>query len=61
MQDPAAGEVVVYLNGMRYGGVRSLTTLSAEAVGDITYMNASDATTRFGTGHSGGAILIRTR
>lgn len=61
IQDPNAGEIVVYLDGLRYGGVGSLTTLRAGAVEDITYMDASDATTRFGTGHGGGAILIRTR
>ena len=61
MQDPAAGEVVVYLDGVRYGGMRALATLGTQSVLDMTFLDASDATTRFGTGHGGGAILIRTR
>lgn len=61
MQDPTAGEVVVYLDGLRYGGQRSLSSIRAEAVLEMTFLDASNATTRFGTGHGGGAILIRTR
>ena len=61
MQDPAAGEVVVYLDGVRYGGQRALASIRVETVLDLTFLAASDATTRFGTGHGGGAILIRTR
>ena len=61
MQDPTAGEVVVYLDGARYGGQRSLASIRVETVLDLTFLAASDATTRFGTGHGGGAILIRTR
>ena len=30
-------------------------------VGEIRYMSASDATTRFGTNHIAGAIVITTR
>jgi len=61
MQDPAAGEVVVYLDGVRFGGQRALASIRVEGVLDVTFLAASDATTRFGTGHGGGAILIRTR
>lgn len=61
IQDPSAGEVVVYLDGVRYGGPRSLGGIRAEIVQQMEYLDASDATTRFGTGHGGGAILVRTR
>lgn len=61
LQDPSAGEVVVYLDGVRYGGPRSLETIRVEIVAHMEYLDASDATTRFGTGHGGGAILVRTR
>jgi hypothetical protein len=61
IQDPTAGEVVVYLDGVRFGGPRSLESLRAESVVQMEYLDASDATTRFGTGHGGGAILVRTR
>jgi hypothetical protein len=35
--------------------------MSADYIREIHYINASDATTRFGTDHVGGAILITTR
>ncbi|HXF94649.1 MAG TPA: hypothetical protein VNI61_00975 [Gemmatimonadales bacterium] len=61
IQDPSAGEVVVYLDGVRYGGPGSLTSIRAEMVLQMEYLDGNDATTRFGTGHAGGAILVRTR
>ena len=61
IRDPGAGEVVVYLDGVRFGGPGALRNIRAESVVHMEYLDASDATTRFGTGHGGGAILIRTR
>jgi len=61
IQDPSAGGVVIYLDGVRFGGPRSLEGLRAESIVQMEYLDASDATTRFGTGHGGGAILVRTR
>ncbi len=52
---------VVYVNGMRYGGVRSLKNIFTEQVLEIRYLSPSDATTRFGIGHTGGAILVTTK
>ena len=52
---------VVYLDEMRYGGINSLKSLSADQILRIEYINASDATTRFGTDHLGGAILVTTK
>ena len=52
---------VVYVDGSRYGDLQSLKTLNADTVHHVEYMNAADATTRYGTDHSGGAILIYTR
>jgi hypothetical protein len=47
------------------GSVRnSLRDLESYQLSDIErmeYMSASDATTRFGTGYTGGAILVYTR
>jgi len=54
--------VQVYVNG-----AKSITTtavlreLNADAILDIAYLNASDATTRFGTGYNNGAIMVRTK
>ena len=52
---------VVYVNEMRYGDIDALRTMSAEQVLRVQYVNAADATTRFGTDHFGGAILITTK
>ncbi len=52
---------VVYLDEIKYGNINSLKSLSADQILRIEYINASDATTRFGTDHLGGAILITTK
>jgi len=51
----------VYLDGLHFGSIESLGSLRAEQIVRVEYLNASDATTRFGTGHTGGAILISTK
>jgi hypothetical protein len=61
IRDPGAGALVVYLNGMRQGGASALEGIAAENVAGMEYLNGSEATTRFGTGHGGGAILVRMR
>jgi hypothetical protein len=61
LRDPSAGEVVVYLDSAPFGGPRSLFNIPVESVVAIEYLDASEATGRFGTGHLGGAILVRTR
>jgi len=59
VRDPTAGAVVVYLNGMRQGDASALDAIMAEAVLEMEYLNGQEATTRFGTGHGGGVILVR--
>jgi len=59
--NPNEGIVVAYLDGVRVGGAQSLERIQASSVVEIEYLNGPDATTRFGRGHSGGAILVRTR
>ena len=51
-------ELVVYLDGNRYGNLASLRQISVGGVQEVRYYNASEATSRFGTGHTGGAILV---
>jgi hypothetical protein len=50
--------LTVYLDGVKIGDVTALETLNREQVGSIRLLSASDATTRFGTGHPVGAIVI---
>lgn len=52
---------IVYIDGARAGGLDQLRRVPRETLAEIRYINASDATTRFGTGHAGGAILVSTK
>lgn len=57
-----AGDVVqLYIDGSRRTNVRDLQSMRIAEVEQMEYMSASDATTRYGTGHAGGAILLTTR
>jgi len=60
-RQPDAGEVVVYVNGMRRGGAAALTAVTALSVVRMEFLSGTVATTRYGTGHGGGAILVDTR
>lgn len=53
--------IVVYVDGIKAGGLEALTPISAINVKEIRYLSAADATTRFGTGTPAGAILITTK
>lgn len=54
-------EVAVYVDGIRLGTVEALGNISATNVREVRRLDARDATTRFGTGHTAGAILILTK
>ena len=49
---------VVYVAGIPYGAPRTLQTMNVDQIRRVEFINASDATTRFGTGHSGGVIWV---
>ena len=51
---------VVYMDGRRFGEVGSLHQISTTSVDRIEFIDALDATTRFGTGHAGGVIHVHT-
>lgn len=51
---------VVYVDHVSLGGLDALRNFQPTAVYDVRYVNAADATTRYGTGHMGGAIEVRT-
>ena len=61
LRDPSQVRAVVYVDGILYGKLESLRNLNIEEIREIEFINSGDATTRFGTDHLGGAILIRTR
>jgi hypothetical protein len=56
-----AVDVVVYLNETRFGGSEQLRQISFSDIREIRYYGASEATTKWGTGHSAGAIQVLTR
>lgn len=53
---------VVMVDGNRQGGgMDVLRSLSVVDVQELRFMSAADATTRYGTGFDGGAILVTTK
>lgn len=57
--DPTgAANIVVYQDGVKTGGTNSLESIPTISVREVRFMNAADATVRFGTGHPMGAILV---
>lgn len=54
-------DLVVYLNENRLGGSDQLRQISTTDIREIRYFNSSEATTKWGTGHSAGAIQIVSR
>ncbi len=61
--DPGASSstIKVYLNGSPFGDITALRNIQASSVRRVEYLNASDATTRFGTGVDAGAILVTSK
>jgi hypothetical protein len=52
---------VVYVDGVRRGGPEILRTLRTNEVEEIRFVSGTDATTRYGTDHGGGAIEVKSR
>ncbi len=57
-----APEVIqVYVNGIHKGGLETLHQLSAIDIKDVLRLSATEATQRYGTGHTMGAIVVTLR
>ncbi len=54
-------ELVVYVDNVRVGGINVLHNITSERVREIRFLPARDATTKYGGGHMGGVIEVRTR
>jgi len=52
---------VVYFDDTRYGPVQTLTRLRVADAEELRFINARDATTRYGTGVPGGVIAVTPR
>jgi hypothetical protein len=56
-----AGAVKVYRDAQLVGGVDALRQISGESVGEIRFVDGTDAVQRWGSDHGAGAILVTTR
>lgn len=57
----APDPVRVYIDGVQSAAPNiSLIDIRSDQIIDIKYMGGADATTRFGTGHMNGAIMVAT-
>ncbi|HEV8600467.1 MAG TPA: hypothetical protein VGQ69_14000 [Gemmatimonadales bacterium] len=56
-----SAEIVVYVNEVRRGGPSALREVDRLQVAEIRRLRGSDATTRFGTDHEQGAILVKLK
>jgi hypothetical protein len=55
------GQIVVYVDDMRMGGPEYLNQVPTNDMRGARWLSPSEATIRYGTGHSAGAIAIQTR
>jgi hypothetical protein len=60
-QAQGSTQVVVYVDGQKYGTPRSLEQFRVGSFKELRYYNASEATNRWGTGHTAGVIYVSTR
>ena len=51
-------EIWVYVDGTKMGDLQVLNNIGVHEISEIRYLNPSEATNRYGTGHVQGAILI---
>ena len=61
LRDPQPVFPVVYLGDISYGPMESLRGFPTNGIDEIRYINATTATTRFGSGHAGGVIQVFIR
>ena len=56
--DVESGQVVVYMDGTRLGGVEQLRSITASTIATLRYYSASEAQLKWGSNHPGGAIEV---
>lgn len=61
IRNPVPETAIVYVDGVRTGGIEALHSLPRDVLHEIRYLSGTDATTIYGTGHGGGAIQVTTR
>jgi hypothetical protein len=58
---PGLPTILVYQDNARMGGLDALRSIPIADVGSVQFLNAAQATYRFGIGHAHGVILLTTR
>ncbi len=59
--DPNPRYAHVYVDDFTYGPIESLHNFPSDAIEQIDFLSALDATTRYGVGYMGGIIRVYTR
>jgi len=59
--NPGGHSPHVFLDGSPYGEMEILRTLRVQNIGEMRFIDATDATTRYGGQFQGGVILLTTR
>ncbi len=54
------GTIMVYFDNIRMGGPEMLRSIPVSNIASLEFLDAASATQRWGTGHSHGAILVRS-
>ena len=54
------GQVLVYFNDTRLGGVQTLESIRLNEIGYIQYFDGTEASARWGLDHGHGVILVST-
>ncbi len=60
IQNPKADIPRVFVDNVEMGDVEFLKTLNIADVAEVQHLSAEQATTRWGTGYVGGALLVLT-
>lgn len=58
--NPTPERPVVYVDGVQSGSAGVLRNIRRDDVVRLEYLDPNDATNRYGTGHTSGAILVTT-
>jgi len=58
INDPSAGDVRVYLNGVAAGDVTQLRDFRRTDIRELRFLSAAEAQARYGLGHGGGVIEV---
>lgn len=56
-----AEDPVLFLDGNRRGTLEALREISPTNIREVEFLDAREATTRYGTGYSGGIIMLKSR